>query len=201
MPKKKGGKQGGRKKGFSFDITSVTPQSGGGEGRLVKEEKQAVKSEEVDLTGVNPPSVVTSAATVSQASTLTANDYSMTSSQKGKNLVFNAAVRDALFPKLKFFPSASDDLLEFSLEETTVCGLLREECGVSEEDAAFWWKNQHTRIKKILTDKRNNVVKVIAEKFMGKLDSTNISWSRTLLGLLGLLICFVLYVVLCCKSG
>jgi len=72
---------------------------------------------------------------------------------------------------------------------------------VSEEDAAFWWRNQHKRIKKILTDKRNNVVKVIAEKFMGKLDSTNISWSRTLLGLLGLLICFVLYVVLCCKSG
>ena len=77
------------------------------------------------------------------------------------------AVKDNLFPKLKFLQGTNASL-EFSMDTTSICGFLHLYCGVAEADAYQWWADHSVMLKNIHTDIHNNKIKMIKQQFNGK---------------------------------
>jgi hypothetical protein len=92
----------------------------------------------------------------------------MNQSRRGSAVAFSMAVKDHLFPKLKFLKGTNASL-DFSMDATSICGYLRVCCGVSEADAYQWWDDHRLMLKNIHTDFRNNKIKMIKQQFNGKL--------------------------------
>jgi hypothetical protein len=80
------------------------------------------------------------------------------------------AVKDHLFPKLKFLKGTNASL-DFSMDATSICGFFRINCGVSEADAFQWWDDHHVMLKNIHSDYHNNKIKMIKQHFNGKLQT------------------------------
>jgi hypothetical protein len=109
---------------------------------------------------------------VSSSQSLTSSigigEFGMNPSRKGSAVAFSMAVKDHLFPKIKFLKGTNVSL-DFSMDATSICGFLRISCGVSEADAYQWWDDHRVMLKNIHTDYRNNKIKMIKQQFNGKL--------------------------------
>jgi hypothetical protein len=96
-------------------------------------------------------------------------DFALNISNEGCSAVFGIAVREKLFPKIKFLQGTTNDVsLDFSMDATTICGFLHIECGVVEKNAYNWWNEMRKSVKSIHTDYRNNRIKMIRREFFGK---------------------------------
>lgn len=120
-------------------------------------------------TGTNPPvpeAVVSS--TQSMMSSIGIGEFGMKQARRGSAVAFSMAVKDHLFPKLKFLRGTSASL-DFSMDATSICGHLRVCCGISEADAYQWWDDHRNMLKNIHTDFQNNKIKMIKQQFNGTL--------------------------------
>jgi hypothetical protein len=109
-----------------------------------------------------------SSSSQSLTSSIGIGEFGMNPSRKGSAVTFSMAVKDHLFPKLKFLKGTNASL-DFSMDETSICGFLRIKCGVSEDDAHQWWDDHRAMLKNVHTDFRNNKIKMIKQQFIGKL--------------------------------
>jgi hypothetical protein len=121
-----------------------------------------------------PPTVVETVVSSSQSltSSIGIGEFGMNQARKGSAMAFSMAVRDHLFPKLKFLKGTNASL-DFSMDATSICGYLRACCGISEADAYQWWDDHRVMLKNIHTDFRNNKIKMIKQQFIGKLQQIN----------------------------
>jgi hypothetical protein len=114
-----------------------------------------------------PPAMVQTTPTT--ASSVSILEYSMPLTYVGKKVTFQVTVKDHLFPLVKFLPNGDNDSnLDYSLDTTTICGFLRQHCGVPEQDCPNWWQQQKKNLRKTLTDFRNNRIKEMQKRFLGK---------------------------------
>jgi hypothetical protein len=95
-------------------------------------------------------------------------EFGMNPARRGSAVAFSMAVKDHLFPKLKFLKGTNASL-DFSMDATSICGYLRVCCGVLEADAYQWWDDHRVMLKNIHTDFRNNNINMIKQQFNGKL--------------------------------
>jgi hypothetical protein len=118
---------------------------------------------------MKPPAVVETvvSSAQSQTSSIGIGEFGMNPAHRGNAATFSMAVKDNLFPKLKFLQGTNASL-EFSLDTTSICGYLRLCCGVAEADAYQWWADHCIMLKNIHTDIRNNKIKMIKQQFNGK---------------------------------
>jgi hypothetical protein len=118
---------------------------------------------------VRPPPVVetVSSSSQSQTSSIGIGEFGMNPARRGNAAAFSMAIKDSLFPKLKFLQGTNASL-DFSMDTTSICGYLRICCGVSEDDASQWWDDHRMLVKNIHTDCRNNKIKMIKQQFNGK---------------------------------
>jgi len=125
---------------------------------------------------IEPPTVVETVVSSSQSltSSIGIGEFGMNQARKGSAVAFSMAVRDNLFPKLKFLKGTNASL-DFSMDATSICGYLRVCCGVSEADAYQWWDDHRMMLKNIHTDYRNNKIKMIKQQFNGKLQKNNVN--------------------------
>jgi len=121
-------------------------------------------------TAILPPPVVETVVSSSQSltSSIGIGEFGMDPARRGSAVAFYVAVKDHLFPKLKFLKGTNASL-DFSMEPTSICGYLCVCCGVSEADAYQWWDDHRGMLKTIHTDFRNNKIKMIKQQFNGKL--------------------------------
>ena len=100
-----------------------------------------------------PPPVVETvvSSSQSQTSSIGIGEFGMNPAHRGNAATFSMAVKDNLFPKLKFLQGTNASL-EFSLDTTSICGYLRLCCGVAEADAYQWWADHCIMLKNIHTD-------------------------------------------------
>jgi hypothetical protein len=119
---------------------------------------------------IQPPPVVETVSSSSQSmtSSIGIGEFGMNQARRGSAVAFSMAVKDHLFPKLKFLKGTNASL-DFSMDATSICGYLRVCCGVSEADAYQWWDDHRVMVKNIHTDFRNNKIKMIKQQFNGKL--------------------------------
>ena len=117
-----------------------------------------------------PPPEVNAVVSSSQSltSSIGIGEFGMNQSRRGSAVAFSMAVKDYLFPKLKFLKGTNESL-DFSMDATSICGYLRVCCGVSEADAYQWWDDHRLLLKNVHTDFRNNKIKMIKQQFNGKL--------------------------------
>jgi len=121
--------------------------------------------------GTRLPTVVdtvTSSSSQSQLSSIGIGEFGMNPAQKGNAAAFSMAIKDDLFPKVKFLQGTNANL-DFSKDKTSICGFLQSCCGVSDDHAYQWWEDHRTMVKNIHTDCRNNKIKMIKQQFNGKL--------------------------------
>jgi len=118
---------------------------------------------------MKPPAVVETvvSSAQSQTSSIGIGEFGMNPAHRGNAATFSMAVKDNLFPKLKFLQGTNASL-DFSMDDKSICGFLRICCGVSENDASQWWDDHHMLLKNIHTDCRNNRIKMIKQQFNGK---------------------------------
>jgi hypothetical protein len=116
-----------------------------------------------------PPPVVETvvSSSQSQTSSIGIGEFGMNPARRGNAAAFSMAIKDNLFPKLKFLQGTNASL-DFSMDATSICGYLRICCGVSEDDASQWWDDHRMLVKNIHTDCRNNKIKMIKQQFNGK---------------------------------
>ena len=121
-------------------------------------------------TAILPPPVVETVVSSSQSltSSIGIGEFGMNPARRGSAVAFSMAVKDHLFPKLKFLKGTNASL-DFSMEPTSICGYLCVCCGVSEADTYQWWADHRGMLKTIHTDFRNNKIKMIKQQFSGKL--------------------------------
>ena len=120
--------------------------------------------------GTIPPHVVletVGSSSQSQTSSIGIGEFGMNPACRGNAAAFSMAVKDSLFPKLKFLQGTNASL-DFSMDTTSICGYLRACCGVSEADAYQWWDDHRMMLKNIHTDCRNNKIKMVKQQFNGK---------------------------------
>ena len=119
--------------------------------------------------GSQPPPVVETVVSSSQSltSSIGIGEFGMNPARRGNAAAFSMAVKDNLFPKLKFLQGTNASL-DFSMDTTSICGYLRVCCGVSEMDAYQWWDDHRIMLKNIHTDCRNNKIKMVKQQFNGK---------------------------------
>jgi hypothetical protein len=110
---------------------------------------------------------VTSSSSLSHASRIGIGEFGLNPAWRGTAAAFSMAVKDDLFPKVKFLQGTNESL-DFSKDKTSTCGFLQSCCGVSDEDSYHWWEDHRTLVKNIHTDCRNNKVKMIKQQFNGK---------------------------------
>jgi hypothetical protein len=91
----------------------------------------------------------------------------MNPARRGNAAAFSMAIKDNLFPKIKFLQGTNASL-DFSMDTTSICGFLRICCGVAENDAYQWWEEHRILLKNIHTDCRNNKIKMIKQQFNGE---------------------------------
>jgi hypothetical protein len=118
---------------------------------------------------VCPPPVVETVVSSSQSqmSSIGIGEFGMNPARKGNTAAFSMAVKDSLFPMIKFLQGTNASL-DFSMDDKSICGFLRICCGVSENDASQWWEDHRMLLKNIHTDCRNNRIKMIKQQFNGK---------------------------------
>jgi hypothetical protein len=123
---------------------------------------------------IEPPTVVETVISSSQSlmSSIGIGEFGMNQACKGSAVAFSMAVRDHLFPKLKFLKGMNASL-DFSMDATSIFEYLHVCCGVSEADAYQWWNDHRMMLKNIHTDFRNNKIKMIKQQFNGKLQQIN----------------------------
>ncbi|MCK7580962.1 MAG: hypothetical protein MZV65_38680 [Chromatiales bacterium] len=116
-----------------------------------------------------PPSFVETVVSSSQSltSSIGIGEFGMNAARRGNAAAFSMAVKDSLFPRMKFLQGTNASL-DFSMETTSICGYLRVCCGVSDADASQWWDDHRMMLKNIHTDCRNNKIKMIKQQFNGK---------------------------------
>jgi hypothetical protein len=116
-----------------------------------------------------PPLVVETviSGSQSQTSSIGIGEYGMNPARRGNAAAFAMAVKDNLFPKLKFLQGTNASL-DFSMDNTSICGFLRLCCGVPEADAYQWWEDHRILVKHIHTDCQNNKIKMLKQQFNGK---------------------------------
>jgi hypothetical protein len=119
--------------------------------------------------GMKTPSIVETVISSSQSLTYSIGrgEFGKKGGQRGNAAVFSMAVKDSLFPRMKFFQGTNASL-DFSMETRSICGYLRVCCGVSYADASQWWDNHPMMLKNIHTDCRNNKIKMIKQQLNGK---------------------------------
>jgi hypothetical protein len=120
--------------------------------------------------GTIPPQVVLEtviSSSQSQTSSIGIGEFGMNPAHRGNAAAFSMAVKDNLFPKLKFLQGTNASL-DFSMDTTSICGYLHVCCGVSEADAYQWWDDHRIMLKNIHTDCRNNKIKMVKQQFNGK---------------------------------
>jgi hypothetical protein len=143
-------------------------------GKMCKKNKQpqgtGVGQTTINGASVQPPLVVetVSSSSQSQTSSIGIGEFGMNPSRRGNAAAFTMAIKESLFPKLKFLQGTNASL-DFSMDTTSICGYLRVCCGVSEADACQWWHDHHGFVKNIHTDCRNNKIKMLKLQFNGKL--------------------------------
>ena len=95
-----------------------------------------------------PPPVVETVISSSQSlmSSIGIGEFGMNPACRGSAVAFSMAVKDHLFPKLKFLKGTNASL-DFSMEPTSICGYLHVCCGVLEADTYQWW-DDHRYVKK-----------------------------------------------------
>jgi hypothetical protein len=120
-----------------------------------------------------PPPVVETvvSSSQSQTSSIGIGEFGMNPAHRGSAAAFSMAVKDHLFPKLKFLKGTNASL-DFSMDATSICGYLHICCGVSENDAFQWWDDHCMMLKNIHTDFQNNKIKMIKQQFNGKFTSS-----------------------------
>ena len=123
-----------------------------------------------------PPTVVETVVSSGQSltSSIGIGEFGMNAAHRGNAATFSMAVKDNLFPKLKFLQGTNVSL-DFSMDTTSICGFLRLCCGVAEADAYQWWADHSSMLKNIHTDIRNNKIKMIKQQFNGKIISFGLS--------------------------
>ena len=154
---------------MKFDASGVFSNSTKVQKAAVRRGRKTEKSEQKKQPPKNdvPPAFVQTSST--SASSVSVLEYSMPLNYVGKKITFQMCVKIHLFPLVKFLPHGDDDTnLDYSLDATTVCGFLCQHCGVSEQDAPNWWKEQRKNLWKTLTDFRNNRIKEMQKRFLGK---------------------------------
>jgi hypothetical protein len=142
------------------------------QGKSNKKEEVSHGSTSKNSSGtILPPPVVETVVSSSQSLTssigIGIGEFGMNQGRKGSAIGFSMAVKDQLFPKIKFLKGTKASL-DFSLDATSICGFLRINCGVSEADAHQWWEDHRVMLKNIHTDYRNNKIKMIKQQFNGK---------------------------------
>jgi hypothetical protein len=108
--------------------------------------------------GTIPPQVVVEtvvSSSQSQTSSIGIGEFGMNPARRGNAAAFSMAVKDNLFPELKFLQGTNASL-DFSMDTTSICGFLHVCCGVSEADAYQWWDDHRILLKNIHTDCCNN---------------------------------------------
>ena len=80
-----------------------------------------------------PPAVVETVMSSGQSltSSIGIGEFGMNPAHRGNAATFSMAVKDNLFPKLKFLQGTNASL-EFSMDTTSICGFLRLCCGVAD---------------------------------------------------------------------
>jgi hypothetical protein len=110
---------------------------------------------------------VISGCSQSQTSSIGIGEFGMNPAHRGNAAAFSMALKDNLFPKLKFLQGTNASL-DFSMDTTSICGFMQVCCGVSEADAYQWWDDHRSLLKNIHTDYRNNKIKMLKQQFNGK---------------------------------
>jgi transcriptional regulator NrdR family protein len=87
----------------------------------------------------------------SQTSSIGIGEFSMKAAKQGNAATFSWAVKFQLFKNVKFL-QGPDASLDFSMNESTICGFMRSQCGVSESDASQWWEEHRTSLRNHLTE-------------------------------------------------
>jgi len=88
--------------------------------------------------------------------------------------ICKSITRNKLFPLVKFISNIhTDKRLRFSREPNTVCGIVLRASGASlvENNDGFlipWWEMKVKSLKIELTAHRNNIIKTIKKKYVGK---------------------------------
>ena len=116
-----------------------------------------------------PPKVVNTdtSSSQSQTSSIGIGEFGMRAAKQGQAATFSWAVKLLLFKHVKFL-QGPDASLDFNMDETSICGFMRIQCGVSESDALQWWGEHRTSLRNHLTESRNNKIKMIKQYFSGK---------------------------------
>jgi hypothetical protein len=136
-----------------------------------------------------PPSFVETVVSSSQSlpSSIGIGKFGMNAAHRGNAPAFSMAVKDSLFPRMKFLQGTNASL-DFSMETTSICGYLCVCCGVSDADASQWWDDHCMTLKNIHTDCCNNKIKMIMQQFNGKIRHTQLVICQTPCILLTLLL-------------
>ena len=124
--------------------------------------------QERNVDGSPPKEVITiPSSKLSHTSSIGIGEYGMKAAKEGNAATFSWVVKFKLFKNVKFL-QGPDASLDFSINETTICGFMRIQCGVSESDAYQWWEEHKTTLRSHLTESRNNKIKMIKQNFSGK---------------------------------
>ena len=95
------------------------------------------------------------------------NDMTMKMTDTGKRGLVRECVKKVLFRRIKFFRKELHGMYHQS--PTTVCGLIINHCNMPLEEATMeWWSKTRKVVLSSHTDHRNNVIKLMRLRFMGK---------------------------------
>ena len=95
------------------------------------------------------------------------NDMTMKMTDTGKRGLVRECVKKVLFRRIKFFRKELHGMYHQS--PTTVCGLIINYCNMPLEEATMdWWSKTRKVVLASHTDHRNNVIKLMRLRFIGK---------------------------------
>ena len=95
------------------------------------------------------------------------NDMTMKMTDTGKRGLVRECVKKVLFRRIKFFRKELHGMYHQS--PTTVCGLIINYCNMPSEEATMeWWSKTRKVVLASHTDHRNNVIKLMRLRFIGK---------------------------------
>jgi hypothetical protein len=87
----------------------------------------------------------------SLTSSIGIGEFGMNISCTENAATFAVAIKKHLFPKLKFLKGTNASL-DFTKDNTFICGFLRVKCGVvAEDDAHQWWDDHSMMLRNIHT--------------------------------------------------
>ena len=101
----------------------------------------------------------------SLTSSIGIGEFGMNTSKKWQKTL--AMARGNLFQMVKI-SSRTNTSLDHSMEPTSICGLMKLHCNISDADASQWWEQKSSMVKGIHTDCWNNKIKMIKQVFTGQ---------------------------------